>query len=108
MTFAEKIRALREAKGLSEAKLAQVAGLPFGTLHNYVLGTRKPSFEAVLRLSRALGVTCQAFADCEDESGEMAAPARAGNDKLATPSTPPADDLEAVMKKPQVRRRKGK
>jgi transcriptional regulator with XRE-family HTH domain len=70
MTFAEKIRELREGAGLSEAKLANAAGMAFGTLHNYVLGTRKPSFTAVLKLSRALGVTCEAFAGCEDLADE--------------------------------------
>jgi transcriptional regulator with XRE-family HTH domain len=96
MRFAEKIRELREQRGLSEVRLAQAAGLPFGTLHNYVLETRKPSFAAVLKLSRALGVTCEAFADCED---------------LADGETDPAQRTRkptAAAKKPRGRTRKGK
>jgi transcriptional regulator with XRE-family HTH domain len=70
MTFGERMRELREAVGLSEAKLADKAGLPFGSVHGYGLGRRKPSFAAVVKIARALGVTCEAFADCEDVGGE--------------------------------------
>ncbi|HEY1378567.1 MAG TPA: helix-turn-helix transcriptional regulator [Gemmataceae bacterium] len=70
MTFGEKMRELREAAGLSEAKLADACGLPFGTVHDYGLGRRTPSFPNVLKLARALGVDCTAFAGCEDMSVE--------------------------------------
>jgi transcriptional regulator with XRE-family HTH domain len=70
MTFAEKLRELRDAAGLSEAKLAAAAGLPFGTVHTYALGLRKPSFAAVVKIAKALGVDCTAFAECEDVTGE--------------------------------------
>jgi transcriptional regulator with XRE-family HTH domain len=66
MTFAEKLRKLRDAAGLSEAKLAQASGLTFASVHSYGLGSRSPSFAAVVKLARALGVDCTAFADCED------------------------------------------
>ncbi len=66
MTFAGKLRELRDAKGLSEAKLAEASGVAFGALHFYGLGRRKPSFAAVVKLAKALGVDCTAFADCDD------------------------------------------
>ncbi len=66
MTFAEKLRELRDKAGLSEAKLAELSGLTFASVHGYGLGRRKPSFNAVVKLSKALGVTCEAFADCDD------------------------------------------
>jgi transcriptional regulator with XRE-family HTH domain len=66
MTFAEKLRELREAAGLSEARLAAASGVSFASIHCYGLGSRKPSFEAVVRLARALGVTCEAFAGSVD------------------------------------------
>jgi transcriptional regulator with XRE-family HTH domain len=69
MTFAEKLRELRDAKGLSEAKLAEASGVAFGALHFYGLGRRKPSFANVVKLARALGVDCTAFADCDDVTG---------------------------------------
>lgn len=70
MTFAEKLRELRDAAGLSEARLAVAAGIPLGTLHNYGLGLRKPSLAAAVKLARALGTTCEAFAACSDVAGE--------------------------------------
>jgi predicted transcriptional regulator len=70
MTFAEKLRELRDASGLSEAKLAEASGVPFASVHEYGLGRRKPSFAAAVKIARALGVSCEAFADCEDVAGE--------------------------------------
>lgn len=69
MTFAEKLRELRDQAGFSEAKLAEESGVTFGALHKYGLGLRKPSFEAVVKIARALGQTCEAFAECEDVGG---------------------------------------
>jgi transcriptional regulator with XRE-family HTH domain len=66
MTFAEKLRELRDSKGISEVKLAELSGLPYGTVHTYVMGRRKPSFTAVLKLAKALGTDCTAFAECDD------------------------------------------
>jgi transcriptional regulator with XRE-family HTH domain len=82
MTFAEKLRELRDAAGLSEAKLADLSGVAFGSLHEYGLGRRKPSFTSVVRLARALGTTCEAFAGCEDIAGaDMAKPRGKGKRK---------------------------
>ena len=72
MTFAEKLRELRDKAGLSEAKLAKASGVSFGAIHKY--GTdgeegRRPSFEAVVKIARALGTTCEAFAECEGMAG---------------------------------------
>ena len=66
MTFAIKLRQLRDDKGLSERKLADLSGVSFAAIHEYGGGRRKPSFSAVVKIARALGVTCEAFAACED------------------------------------------
>jgi transcriptional regulator with XRE-family HTH domain len=73
MTFAQKLRELRDKKGLSEMALARESGVAFGALHFYGMGKRKPPFAAVVKLAEALGVTCEAFADCDDVRGEKAA-----------------------------------
>jgi transcriptional regulator with XRE-family HTH domain len=70
MTFGEKLRELREAKGLSRAALASASGVPFGTIHGYEIGRRGPSFAAVIALAKALGVDCRTFADCDDMADE--------------------------------------
>jgi len=74
MTFAERLRELRDSKGLSEAKLAKLSGLPFGTVHVYGIGRSKPSYSAVLKLAKALEVDCTAFAECEDLKAEETEP----------------------------------
>ena len=74
MTFAEKLRELREAAGLSEAKLAKAAGVEFAAIREYAMSRRKPPFAAVLKLARALGVSCEAFADSSDLVGESKDP----------------------------------
>ena len=79
MTFAEKLRELRDARGVSEAKLAVVTGIPFGTLHNYAIGRRPAPFAAVVKIAKALGVTCEAFAACDDVvAGDTSPPAEPG------------------------------
>jgi len=66
MTFAKRLRELRDTVGISEAKLAEASGVSFASIHEYGLGRRKPSFAAAVKIARALGVTCEAFADCDD------------------------------------------
>jgi transcriptional regulator with XRE-family HTH domain len=66
MKFAERLRQLRDKAGLSEAGLAETSGLTFASVHGYGLGRRMPSFSAVVKIAKALDVTCEAFADCED------------------------------------------
>jgi len=74
MTFAEKLRKLRNSAGLSEAKLAKTSGVALGALHDYGLGRRQPSFAAVVKIAQALGVTADAFAECV--AGDRRRPAR--------------------------------
>jgi len=38
--------------------------------HEYGLGRRRPSFSAVVKLAKALGVTCEAFAECDNIAGD--------------------------------------
>jgi len=88
MTFAQKLRELRKEKGLSEVKLAAASGVSFGNVRVYGLGQRSPSFANVLALAKALGVSCEAFSDCEDVSPDRqddapAAKPRRGFQELA-------------------------
>jgi transcriptional regulator with XRE-family HTH domain len=70
MTFGERLRELREGKDMSREALATASGVPFGTIHGYELGRRAPSLSATLKLAKALGVDCTAFAACSDVMGE--------------------------------------
>jgi transcriptional regulator with XRE-family HTH domain len=76
MTFAQRLRQLRDQAGLSEAKLAQASGVSFASIHEYGSGRRKPSFEAVVKIARALGVSVAAFADEDGTAAAAAKPAK--------------------------------
>jgi transcriptional regulator with XRE-family HTH domain len=73
MTFGDRLRELREGKGLSRQALATASGVTFATIHGYEIGRRAPSFSNVVKLAAALGVECTAFADCDDVTGEESA-----------------------------------
>jgi transcriptional regulator with XRE-family HTH domain len=109
MTFAEKLRELRDRAGLSEAALARKSGVAFGALHFYALGKRKPSFAAAVKLAGALGVSCEAFADCDDVRGgepeEPEPPALAP--KRGRPPKPKAEAGDVKPKRPRGRPHKG-
>lgn len=68
MTFGERLKQLRWQVGLSQPQLAAASGVPVGTLRDYEQGRRstEPGFRAVVQLAAALGVSCEAFADCID------------------------------------------
>jgi transcriptional regulator with XRE-family HTH domain len=68
MTFAEKLKELRLAAGLTEAALAEKADVKFTALREWATGRRAASFAAVVKLARALGTDCGAFAECSDVS----------------------------------------
>jgi transcriptional regulator with XRE-family HTH domain len=65
MTFGEKLRELREAKGWSQKELAEHSGQPQQSIANWEQGIRAPLFGAVQRLCAALAVPCTIFDGCE-------------------------------------------
>jgi transcriptional regulator with XRE-family HTH domain len=71
MTYAQKLRELRDAAGLSEMKLAAKSGVSYFALHDYAIGRRRPGFAAAAKIARALGTSCDVFADCEDIAGPV-------------------------------------
>jgi transcriptional regulator with XRE-family HTH domain len=103
MTFAEKLRELRLARSLSRQQLADASGVARTTIRDYEQGRREPLWDVLFKLSRALNVDCEAFADAalaDDSTPPISRPAK------AMPSTPPAADLEATAKKPRGGRRR--
>ena len=66
--FGKRLRALREAKELSQEALGRLCEPPmsYQEVARFERGDRTPSWETVLRLAKALGVTTAAFeADSE-------------------------------------------
>jgi transcriptional regulator with XRE-family HTH domain len=107
MTFAEKLKELRTEKSLSREELASMSGLARATIRDYEQGRRQPLWDVLFKLCNALGVSCEAFAPC---AGSTKAPPKSprGRPPKSSPSTPPAEDLEATAKKARRRPRKEK
>ena len=55
--FGERLRKVREAKGLSQAQLAEKSGLQPSAVSHFELGRRSPSFDNLKHLADALSVT---------------------------------------------------
>jgi transcriptional regulator with XRE-family HTH domain len=69
MTFAQRLRELRQAAGLTQAALAAKSGLPLGNVRNYEQGQREPYWDVLYPLCAALGVGPEAFAVCVRPAG---------------------------------------
>jgi transcriptional regulator with XRE-family HTH domain len=59
--FGQRLRELRDGRGLSRRELAEAAGCHPTTLVKMELGTREPAWPLVLALAKALGVTPNDF-----------------------------------------------
>jgi transcriptional regulator with XRE-family HTH domain len=72
MTFGEALKRFRERAGLTQAALAERAGLPLRSVQNWEISHREPRIDGLKRLARALGVTVdRLIADVEpDPAGE--------------------------------------
>jgi transcriptional regulator with XRE-family HTH domain len=57
--FGERLKALREQSGLSQAELAAHAGQSLRSIQNWEQGHREPKAVALLALARALGVSME-------------------------------------------------
>ena len=55
--FAERLKAARLLRGLTQAELASRAGLPPTSIAHFESGSRKPSFDTLRRLAAALDVS---------------------------------------------------
>lgn len=57
--FGERLRSLRQDRGLSVQALADAAGLHRNTVDQYERGLREPTFKAVCALADALGASTE-------------------------------------------------
>jgi transcriptional regulator with XRE-family HTH domain len=63
MNFAEVLQRLRESAGLTQAGLAEKAGLSLRTVQSWEQGRRSPVSPDFFKLIQALGVDCREFAE---------------------------------------------
>lgn len=102
-TFAHRLKALREAAGISQYALAKKAGLSKQALSNLELGNREPSWVTVQRLAQALGADCSEFLDpALSASREIAPPRPRGRPRKEQPE----NDVQDQAKKPRGRPKK--
>jgi transcriptional regulator with XRE-family HTH domain len=95
--FARRLRQLRDAAGLTQAQLAEKAGLHRQGVAKLETGEREPAWGTVQALAKALGVSCSSFENGEVEEAETSRPrGRPRNDA----------GQEEPVKKP-TRKRKG-
>jgi transcriptional regulator with XRE-family HTH domain len=73
--FAGRLRELRGAAGLTQAQLAERAGVKRDAVARWEAGTREPSWSNVVALVEALGVDANAFLQ-EPASARPAGPGR--------------------------------
>jgi transcriptional regulator with XRE-family HTH domain len=64
--FKDVLQNLRKEAGLTQQQLAKRAGLPVGSLRGHEQGQRIPSWPSVVKLAKALGVSTDAFAGCDE------------------------------------------
>jgi transcriptional regulator with XRE-family HTH domain len=57
LEFKDRLKRIREARGLSQAGLAEKTGLQPAAVSHFETGNRAPSFENLRKLSDALGVS---------------------------------------------------
>ena len=63
--FGEMLKKLRAEAGLTQKQLADMSGVGQNTIARYELGQREPSLAAGQALAKALGVSCEVFADVD-------------------------------------------
>lgn len=61
--FSVRLSAILKSRGMSQADLAAASGLTPSTINRYVNGNRVPSIEVAERISDALGVGPEVFAE---------------------------------------------
>lgn len=67
--FKDRLRKIREDKGLSQAQLAEKAGLQPSAVSHFEAGRRSPSFDNLRALSDALEVTTDHLLGREKQPG---------------------------------------
>jgi transcriptional regulator with XRE-family HTH domain len=69
--FAARLKALREAAGMTQIALAEAAGLHLSVVFKIEQGVRAdPSWTTVQALAKALGLDCTAFNEVQPTTGK--------------------------------------
>jgi transcriptional regulator with XRE-family HTH domain len=69
-----RLKKLRAERGLSQAQLARLSGIPKGTLLQWEYGLRTPMLDAAVKLANALGITLDELAGRTPPTGAPPVP----------------------------------
>jgi transcriptional regulator with XRE-family HTH domain len=68
--FGKRVRAIRKAAKITQEKAAEAAHLNSKYLGEIERGEKRPSFEAIIALAKALNVSPEAFFQLDREDGD--------------------------------------
>lgn len=83
--FGSRLKEIREQAGLSQREVCERAGLTLDGLSKLERGLRSPSWDTVVALANALGVSCEAF---RESPATEQPPGKPGRPKKTTQPTP--------------------
>lgn len=93
--FPHRLKAIRELRQYSQVKLGQEANMPASSIAHFEAGSRKPSFDTLRKLARALEVTTDYLLGTSDE-GPGSAPS--GNALFRDIERLSGEDIELTKK----------
>src|SRR3954464_14364681 len=99
MSFGSKLTALREKAQLSQATLAERAGISIDSIQNWEQGRTRPRLEALGKLARALGVGVDALIPTDNGAGGESTKRPRGRPRKDPPEPPPAEAPPARKRK---------
>lgn len=88
MDFSEKIKKLRAEHGMTQAQLAQKAGLAEISIRQYELRRRKPNYDALMSIAKVFNIDISELNE--------AAPDRKGLELVAPPPDPNPREAELL------------
>ncbi len=64
--FTEKMKDLRQSRGLNKRQMAEILELPYTTYNNYEIGAREPNSDILKKISNIFGVSVDFLIDNSD------------------------------------------
>jgi transcriptional regulator with XRE-family HTH domain len=71
MNFGRILKKMREDKGLSQNQLAKLADLTSSAISQFESNLRKPSFEALISLSKVLDISCDYLLGIKNDTDKL-------------------------------------
>ena len=71
MTTGERIRSIRQSRGLTQKQLGELSGIAEPTIRRYELGKLNPKYETLKKIASALDVTAPFLIDGRHRMGDM-------------------------------------